>query len=104
MFSRLPIFLLALAPILVHVSGHPSACKATPKAAKAIYVMSNAQANCVAAIPIGADGMLSNGTCTVTGGAGSNSIDGTTNQPAAPDALVSQSSLTIAGNVRHHSE
>ncbi|KAJ9148577.1 3-carboxymuconate cyclase [Pleurostoma richardsiae] len=98
MFSRLSIFLLALAPILVHVSGRPAACKATPKAAKAVYVMSNAQANCVAAIPIGADGMLSNGTCTVTGGAGSNSIDGTTNQPAAPDALVSQSSLTIAGN------
>ncbi|GJD05190.1 3-carboxymuconate cyclase [Colletotrichum higginsianum] len=34
----------------------------------------------------------------MTGGMGSNFIDGITNKPAAPDALASQSALTVAGN------
>ncbi|KAJ9608225.1 hypothetical protein H2200_007213 [Cladophialophora chaetospira] len=66
--------------------------------AKAIYLITNDASNAVAAVPIGADGTLSKGTLTATGGAGGNSIDGATKEPAAPDALVGQSALTIAGN------
>jgi hypothetical protein len=69
------------------------------KAAQAIYLITNDASNAVAAVPIGADGMLSAGTVTPTGGDGANLINGATNEPAAPDALFSQSSLTIAGNV-----
>jgi hypothetical protein len=71
---------------------------------RAIFMMTNDAANAIAALPIGRNGLLSGGSVTSTGGAGSNTIDGTTNAAAAPDALVAQSSLTIAGNVRHHLE
>jgi hypothetical protein len=65
---------------------------------KAVYFITNDATNAVVALPIGPDGKLSAGTVTQTGGAGSASLksDG---QPAAPDALVSQSALTIAGDV-----
>ncbi|KAB2574309.1 hypothetical protein DBV05_g7031 [Lasiodiplodia theobromae] len=65
---------------------------------RAIYFLTNDANNAVVSIPIAADGTLSEGTVTVTGGAGSNAINGANNMPAAPDALVAQSSLTIAGN------
>ncbi|KIW16325.1 hypothetical protein PV08_06376 [Exophiala spinifera] len=65
---------------------------------KAIYLITNDQTNSVVALPIGADGKLSNGSVTATGGSGSNSIDSSNGMPAAPDALVAQSSLTRAGN------
>jgi hypothetical protein len=67
--------------------------------AKALYLITNDASNGVAAVPIGADGLLSTGTLTATGGSGSNSLkaDGTV---AAPDGLLSQSSLTIVGSVR----
>jgi hypothetical protein len=73
-------------------------------AAKGIYFLTNDAQNAVIALPIAADGTLSDGTVTATGGAGSNSIDGSTNLAAAPDALVSQSSLTIAGQVSQASD
>ncbi|KAK3903563.1 hypothetical protein C8A05DRAFT_43223 [Staphylotrichum tortipilum] len=65
--------------------------------AKALYFITNDATNAIVALPIGPDGKLSPGTVTQTGGAGSASLksDG---QPAAPDALVSQSALTIAGD------
>ena len=75
---------------------------ATPNSAagvKAIYFLTNDQNNSVVALPIAADGTLTQGTVTPTGGEGGNSIDGATGQPAAPDALVGQSALTIAGHV-----
>jgi hypothetical protein len=62
-------------------------------------LITNDQSNSVVALPVGSDGTLSKGTLTPTGGEGSNTIDGATNQPAAPDALVAQSSLTRVGNV-----
>ncbi|KAH7070058.1 hypothetical protein FB567DRAFT_539749 [Paraphoma chrysanthemicola] len=65
---------------------------------KAVYFLTNDKENAVVALPIGADGTLSNGTVTNTGGAGSIAIDGATMQPGVPDALVGQSSLTVAGN------
>lgn len=70
---------------------------------KAVYFMTNDGENAVVAVPIRADGKLSGGTQTSTGGRGSVSIDGAMNAPAAKDGLVSQSSLSIAGNVSRHS-
>ncbi|KAJ4556003.1 hypothetical protein HRR78_001661 [Exophiala dermatitidis] len=64
----------------------------------AVYLLTNEANNAVVALPVGADGTLSLGKVTGTGGAGANSIDGTSNQPAAPDALIGQSALTVAGN------
>jgi len=69
-----------------------------PNTAKAIYLLTNDQSNAVVALPIAADGTLSQGTVTPTGGEGSNSVNAM-QQPAAPDALLSQAALTIAGNV-----
>jgi len=73
-------------------------------AGKGIYFLTNDAQNAVVALPIAADGSLSNGTVTSTGGAGSNSIDGSTNLAAAPDPLLSQSALTIAGQVSQASD
>jgi hypothetical protein len=66
---------------------------------KAVYFITNGAENSVVALPIGRDGMLSKGTVTKTGGAGSVAIDGATKQPAMTDALLAQSSLTVVGNV-----
>ncbi|ORY17277.1 hypothetical protein BCR34DRAFT_51332 [Clohesyomyces aquaticus] len=64
---------------------------------KAVYFITNDAENAVVAMPIKADGTLGDATVTKTGGAGSNSIDGATKKAAVPDALVGQSSLTVAG-------
>ncbi|KAF2970651.1 hypothetical protein GQX73_g2863 [Xylaria multiplex] len=66
---------------------------------KAIYMISNEQKNAVLALPIGKNGLFTPGTgrLTETGGAGMNGLDAN-NQPAVPDPLFSQSSVTIAGN------
>ncbi|KXH68255.1 hypothetical protein CSAL01_12212 [Colletotrichum salicis] len=80
------------------VSGRTVGCKANSQTGKAIYITTNDQANSVVAIPISGNGMLSKGAVFPTGGSGSNVVNGTSKQPAAPDALASQSALTIAGN------
>jgi hypothetical protein len=66
---------------------------------KAAYLITNDAENAVAAMYINGDRTLSKGTVTPTGGNGSNVLvpGGTAKQ--APDALVAQLSLTIAGNV-----
>jgi hypothetical protein len=69
---------------------------------KAAYFISNNNSNAVIAVAIGRDGKLSGGTSTPTGGNGAVSIDGSTNAPAQKDGLVSQSSLSIAGNASLH--
>jgi hypothetical protein len=71
---------------------------------KGIYFLTNDAQNAVVALPIAADGSVSKGTITATGGAGSNAIDGSTKLAAAPDALLSQSALTIAGQVSQTSD
>lgn len=91
-FQRLQLA-LALAPAALQVSAMP--CGGS---GKALYLISNDAENQVVALPIGMDGKLAKGVSMATGGAGSNSIDGSTNQPAVPDALVSQSAVTVAGN------
>jgi hypothetical protein len=68
---------------------------------KAIYFLTNDAQNAVVSLPIGHRGKLSKGTVTKTGGAGATAIQGATKQPSMPDALLSQSSLTVVENVSH---
>ncbi|KAI4650355.1 hypothetical protein J4E93_002711 [Alternaria ventricosa] len=68
-----------------------------PAVGKAIYMLTNDAENAVVALPIGADGMLSQGKVMKTGGAGSVAVDAE-GKPATPDALVGQSALTVVGN------
>ena len=57
----------------------------------------------VVSFPVDGDGMLGQGSMVSTGGAGSASIDASTDEPAAVDPLVSQSALTVAGKVSYQS-
>lgn len=66
---------------------------------KAVYFQSNEQENSVISIPIGRDGKLYGGMVTSSGGKGGAGIDGTTKKPAAPDALSSQGSVVVSGDV-----
>ncbi|KAI0401739.1 hypothetical protein F4802DRAFT_401013 [Xylaria palmicola] len=70
-----------------------------PANGRAIYMLSNEHKNAVLALPIGRDGLFApaTGTLTATGGAGMNGLN-SSHQPSFPDALFSQSSVTIAGN------
>ncbi|KAH8176178.1 lactonase, 7-bladed beta-propeller domain-containing protein [Sarocladium implicatum] len=63
----------------------------------AAYLITNEDENMVVSFPRDKDGMLGQGSMISTGGAGSASIDGSTNEPAAVDPLVAQSALTVAG-------
>lgn len=74
------------------------------QAGKAVYFITNEAANSIIALPIGSNGMLSNGKATETGGMGGNALDAATKQPAMSDVLFSQSALTIAGNVSNPSQ
>lgn len=67
--------------------------------AQAVYFITNNAENSVVALPIGENGTLSLGSVTATGGAGSNAIDAATGDEIVPDALVSQSTVAITGNV-----
>lgn len=67
--------------------------------AKAIYFMTNAANNSIVALKVAADGTLSDGSITATGGAGMSGLD-STGAPAAPDSLFSQGAVKVAGNVR----
>ncbi|KAI6781559.1 uncharacterized protein J7T54_005270 [Emericellopsis cladophorae] len=64
---------------------------------QAIYISTNEEENMVLSVPIDEQGMLGEGSTTATGGAGAVSIDGSTDEPAGVDPLVSQSALTVAG-------
>ena len=102
--SSLYLHLLVLASAPFSVLARPSSCGAPPKNntnGKAIYFLTNDKSNAVVALPIGQDGLLrAPGTKTATGGSGGNGVTAPDNKPAAPDALFSQGSLTVAGNVR----
>lgn len=89
---------LALGALATSTSAYPKPCK--QGAGRALYLTTNEPAaNQIIAIPIGADGLLSGGSAIDTGGSGANAITGATGQPAAPDALFSQSALTVVGQV-----
>lgn len=66
--------------------------------AKAIYFITNAAKNSIVALKVAADGTLSDGSVTATGGAGMTGVD-SKGAPAVPDALFSQGAVKVAGNV-----
>ena len=95
-----PLYLALAATQTGLAAAAPRGCQKQSRASgQALYLISNEATNSVVALRIGADGRLSAGASTKTGGSGANGIDGSTNQPAAPDALFSQSALTVAGKV-----
>ncbi|KAK6829411.1 hypothetical protein PG989_005815 [Apiospora arundinis] len=96
-FIPTPLLALMTLPMAPGTLARPSSCKAKVVAPKAIYTISNDQQNAVVAMPVQADGMVGKATSTATGGTGANGIDGSKNEPSAPDALFSQSALTVAG-------
>ena len=89
--------LLATASLMLEVTAHPS--PPMPKSGRALYLISNMKANSVVSFKIDSQGMLAKASSTSTGGAGSNAIDEAAQKPAAPDALLSQAALTVAGDV-----
>ncbi|KAF4457927.1 hypothetical protein F53441_280 [Fusarium austroafricanum] len=98
--GRISFLVSALACLAQEASSHPACSPGMNSAAamgKAIYILTNDQTNGVLALPIGNDGTLSKGKVTMTGGAGSIAVNAE-GKPATPDALISQSALTIAGN------
>jgi hypothetical protein len=103
--NLLVVFGLEASFVLVSARPEPvsSSSRYTTRAlapARAAYLITNDDENAVAALHIESDGTLTKGAVTLTGGRGSNvRVPGGT-APQAPDALVAQSSLTIAENVR----
>jgi hypothetical protein len=69
--------------------------------AKAVYFMTNLASNSIVALPVADDGSVSAGTTTSTGGAGGNLVDAMKGTPNGPDALGSQGSVQVVGNVCH---
>lgn len=68
--------------------------------AKTAYFMTNNGNNAIIAIDVADDGTLSQvASTTPTGGLGAATINGMNNMPAGPDALSSQGSLEVSGNV-----
>ncbi len=86
---------LSVLSLAALAAAHPRA----RTAGRALYLISNEATNQVVAIPIAADGTLSGGVAVGTGGSGANGLVGSAKQPAAPDALFSQSALTVVGQV-----
>jgi hypothetical protein len=82
-----------------HKSAESGARTSSSMNAKAIYFMTNAANNSIVALKVAADGTLSDGSITATGGAGMSGLD-SSGAPAAPDSLFSQGSVKVAGNVR----
>lgn len=69
-------------------------------APRALYFQSNQVANSIVALPISSNETVMQGTTTSTRGAGANSINSMTMEPAGPDALASQGAVTVVDNVR----
>ena len=85
--------LLHAQPVLAHPA------KSCETGRQAIYISTNEEENMVLSVSIDEQGMVGQGSMTATGGSGAVSIDGSTNEPAGVDPLVSQSALTVAGMV-----
>ncbi|KDN65785.1 hypothetical protein CSUB01_10574 [Colletotrichum sublineola] len=80
------------------ITAKPTGCGAAKKNGMTLYTTTNDKVNSVVALPISGNGRLTGATSFKTGGAGSNFFDPAANASAAPDALASQSALTVAGN------
>ena len=98
-YSFVALFACASAVPSNLVERHLHKARANDKA-KAIYFITNAAQNAVVALKVNANGKVSAGSSTPTGGAGASGIDGMKNATAAPDSLFSQSALKAEGNVR----
>lgn len=100
MLTNTSSLLLLLASLATSVISLPagSACPNGP-AKGALYLISNTKSNAVVSLRINNDGTVANGRTTSTGGAGSNAVEGAEMKAAAPDALVSQSALTVTKDV-----
>jgi hypothetical protein len=94
------IYAAPLVDVALVARGGRHHCASASAGAKAVYFITNAAQNSVVALKVAADGTLSDGSITATGGAGLAGIDGSTNAPAAPDSLFSQGAVKVAGNVR----
>ncbi|CAF9915808.1 MAG: hypothetical protein HETSPECPRED_002588 [Heterodermia speciosa] len=92
-------------PLVARAANSSCTANTSPKAAaqpnaKAIYLLTNdAAGNSIVALKVAADGTLSDGSITPTGGNGASGTDGKTKAPAAPDALFSQSALKVEGSM-----
>ena len=71
-----------------------------PKTGKAAYFLTNQAQNSVVALHIAADGTLTDGSITATGGNGGAEVNPATGAPTLPDGLASQGAIRVAGNVR----
>lgn len=80
-----------------HKENEDSDTPPAPINAKALYFLSNAAQNEVVALKVAADGTLSDGSLTCTGGAGMTGVDAQ-GVPAIPDALFSQGAVKVLGN------
>lgn len=101
-FAHLIVFALAITVLtngaaLTSRSAGAMMSKAVPKA---VYFITNEVNNGVVALPVAKDGTLSTGSITATGGAGGTQVNAKTGEPTVPDALSSQGSVRVAGNVR----
>ncbi|KFY40028.1 hypothetical protein V494_03694 [Pseudogymnoascus sp. VKM F-4513 (FW-928)] len=99
LFQKILLSAALLGLAIVEAAPHAEPRTATEQGngPKAIYFLTNNAKNAVVALPVECDGTLSLGSVTETGGKGANSIDMNTNLPAGPDALSSQSALTVSG-------
>ncbi len=89
------------APAAVSSNNMVAAGNATAAAgagAKAIYFMTNQDANSIIMLPVQADGKLADGSIIATGGKGASLIDGKTNQSAQSDTLASQGAVRVVGS------
>ncbi|KAF4621516.1 hypothetical protein G7Y89_g14558 [Cudoniella acicularis] len=82
-----------------HHKGKPAPAAAAITNAKAVYFITNAANNSVVALKVNADGSLSDGSVTATGGAGMSGVLIAGGAVAAPDALFSQGAVKVAGNM-----
>lgn len=67
--------------------------------ARALYFITNNEDNAVVSMRVNADGTLSEGTLTLTGGKGESAIKKSTNMTAGPDSLFSQGAVAVSGRV-----
>jgi hypothetical protein len=99
MVQLLSLFTLATVVLGSNALALPEADYRRSSSPKAVYFQTNKSPNNVVAIPVANDGTLSGGKLTATGANGGNTVDPMTGIPAGPDALSSQGSVKVSGNV-----
>jgi hypothetical protein len=67
--------------------------------ASALYFQTNSVPNTIISLHVNHAGKVSAGSTCSTGGNGANAISPTNGEPLAADSLLSQSAVTVAGDV-----